>query len=391
MLETDYNFHKSNSTYFTDLDISRVHLVTALLRKGIRGIGKYPENKGDVGWSIANTSRAAGKRRSEGKEEEKEEEMIHSKETKAQKSVAHLSINPFGTSAVDSGLNTPARSRTPEPTQTSFPAGVTSPPSTSTPASSSKHPPLTEEQWWHEATKPGNLLIALGGNSCHYHREIPPYQRFEIWSRVLCWDRKWIYIVSHFVEAGAFKPKAYILQPWRNKNVVIKEEQTSKKELTEEEKLMIRRKIYATSISKYVVKKGRLTIPPELVLLRSEMLPARPPGAPSTFFTGSNDGTPPPSNPASRDSPSSSSNGKTGDKASGSSEGSEKTLDLLEESLFPSEGSGADDWTWEKVESIRQRGLKLCQMFDGLDGLRDMFDPGEEGAMGRFTDMVLSI
>src|ERR1700743_1360053 len=33
--ETDYNLHKSNSTYFADLDVARTHLVAALLRRGI--------------------------------------------------------------------------------------------------------------------------------------------------------------------------------------------------------------------------------------------------------------------------------------------------------------------------------------------------------------------
>jgi hypothetical protein len=56
MSEMDYNFHKSNSTYFTDLDIARTHLATAILRKGIRGV-KEQDNET---YSFRNTSRAAG-------------------------------------------------------------------------------------------------------------------------------------------------------------------------------------------------------------------------------------------------------------------------------------------------------------------------------------------
>src|SRR5204862_671691 len=35
MFETDYNLHKSNSTYFSDLDISRTALVTRLYTPGM--------------------------------------------------------------------------------------------------------------------------------------------------------------------------------------------------------------------------------------------------------------------------------------------------------------------------------------------------------------------
>src|ERR1700753_791829 len=45
--EGDYNFHKSNSTYFTDLDIARTHLITAIMRNGIKGVGSRPEEKGN--------------------------------------------------------------------------------------------------------------------------------------------------------------------------------------------------------------------------------------------------------------------------------------------------------------------------------------------------------
>src|SRR3569833_2487260 len=36
LLETDYNINKSNSTYFSDLDASRSHLVRLLLGPGIK-------------------------------------------------------------------------------------------------------------------------------------------------------------------------------------------------------------------------------------------------------------------------------------------------------------------------------------------------------------------
>ena len=375
MLETDYNFHKSNSTYFTDLDIARTHLVTAIMRKGIRGIGTHPENS-NASWSIANTSRSTGTQSIPPSimTDNKTDEQRAAELLKPAPSISGLHINPLGTSAVDSGLSTPAGARTPDP-GSKPPAAMTSESklasnSISKSAGPSPFGGLSEEQWWREATKPGNLLIALGGNSCHYHREIPSYKRYEIWTRVLSWDRKWIYVVSHFVEAGAFKPRRYVLQPWKGKpSIAVNEDSPRADRMTEEERTKMRRKIYASSISKYVVKKGRLTIPPELVLQRSEMLPSRPPGAPSTFFTTTSELP----------------EAQVGSSASTGMGAS----DLLEESLFPSDATGAEEeWTWERVEKERQKGLKLSQLFDGLDGLRDAFDMGEDGAMGRFTDLA---
>lgn len=186
-------------------------------------------------------------------------------------------------------------------------------------------------------------------------------------------------MVSHFVEAGAFRPPRYVLQPWKGVGTWVVKGEKGKgltgKELkgmsAEEKRRFWRRKIYASSISKYVVKKGRLTIPPELVLARSEMLPPKPPGAKSTFETGY---TPP-----KIDSPP---NGETPESGS--------TLDVMEESLFNEERSEGE-WTWEKCEAMRVKGLKLAQHFDALDGLRETFDGGEMGVMGVYTDLIGNI
>ena len=113
LLEMDYNLHKSNSTYFGDLDISRMHLACCLFKRGFH----------------------------------------------------KLHFNPSE--------------------------------------------PLLKDQ------KPGRFGIYFGGVQCSFRREIRPGQKVEIWSRVLAWDGKWLYLVSHFVEAGAAKPRGYWLQPWR--------------------------------------------------------------------------------------------------------------------------------------------------------------------------------
>ncbi|KAF2755528.1 hypothetical protein EJ05DRAFT_513033 [Pseudovirgaria hyperparasitica] len=249
--ETDFNLHKSNSTYFSDLDISRTHYMVALLRTGI-----------------------------------------------------YASRDP----AFDDGTSGPRAS------------------------------------------------MALGGVSCHFKREIKPFVKYEIWTRLLSWDRKWIYLVSHIVKAGVVRPKHYTLQPGKKAKLAGKREE---EESLEERKERIRGALYATSISKYVVKKGRLTIPAETVLEHSKLLPPKPADvgelakeAQASVDTASNDAT---------------------------------TRDDLDESFVLAEG--ISDFTWEKVEAERLRGLKYAEMFGKLDELHDDFDGGANGALGRYPDL----
>lgn len=313
--EMDYNFHKSNSTYFTDLDIARTHLATAILRKGIRGV----KNEGNETFSFRNTARAAGHKRD-------------------------ATLNALGASGKTEEGN--AKS-------------------------------MTEEEWLAQVSQPGPLLIALGAVTCNFHREIKPYRRYEIWTRLMTWDRKWLYIVSHFVESGTFKPTGYSLQARRRGHKRVES-------LSKEDRARLKRKIFASSVAKYVVKKGRLTIPPELVLERSQMLPPRPTGtpilggwtpSPSKDATPQRTATPSPE----PSSPSKHANGFVDPRQR-----------ILEESLFPLESAGGDEWTWEKVQEQRLKGLHLAEAFDAVDGLKDVFPLEGEEAMGRYADLVLN-
>ena len=154
-------------------------------------------------------------------------------------------------------------------------------------------------------------IIAMGAVSCHFRRELKPYARFDIWTRLLSWDHKWMYLVSHMVKPGVVMPDSWVLQPWK------KASSRAKKDLTETE---WKNAIYATSISKYVVKKGRITVPPEQVLKNSDRLP------------------PPP----------------------------EKGTQDIEK----------PGWTWDLVEKERQRGLQVAEKFGALDNpLHNEFFP----------------
>ena len=168
--DCDYNLHKSNSTYFADLDVARAHYVGSIIRTGMTRL-----NAGD-----------------------------------------------------EEGL----------------PADV-------------------------RAAK-GSYFVALGAVGCWFQREIKPLEKFEIYTRILSWDRKWLYLVSHIVKKGAIKPDSYVLQPWKK---VQKDPEAMRK--ADED---LSKHVFATSVARYVFKKGRLTINPEVVLERSRLLPPRPTG-----------------------------------------------------------------------------------------------------------------
>ena len=112
-----------------------------------------------------------------------------------------------------------------------------------------------------------NYRIAMGAVACHFKREIKPFARFDIWTRVLTWDRKWLYMVSHMVRPGMVKPKGWALQPWKKGTGVSRERKGADDEKEWQSA------IFATSIAKYVMKKGRVTVPPDAVLRHSELLP----------------------------------------------------------------------------------------------------------------------
>ena len=250
--EMDYNGHKSNSTYFSDLDMARTELVTCLLRKGIRNAGarKLPE-------------------------------LPLTKSGEYQASVDVPKTAP----AADAWSS--QQSYTRKPTKALF-------------------------------------AIALGAVSCHFKREIKPYQSYEIWTRILSWDRKWIYIVSHMVEPEAILPEQVALQPLKKSRASHSAYMSSG-----EQREHWKKAIFATSLAKYVVKRGRQTVPPELVLSSSDLLPPKP-----------------------------------GEEDNGNS-------------IKPLFGKLAKaSWTWQGVDRERERGLRLAEHFgalDGPDGLHDEF------------------
>ncbi|CAI7645171.1 unnamed protein product [Penicillium bialowiezense] len=102
------------------------------------------------------------------------------------------------------------------------------------------------------------VSIALGGTSCVFKREIKPLQRYEVWSRVLSWDAKWLVIVTYFVKAGTHKS---VMRSLRKGGETKDGSDTQKA-------------ILAVGVTRYVFKDGRRTTPPEEVLRHMGLYPS---------------------------------------------------------------------------------------------------------------------
>ena len=309
LLECDINAHKSNSTFFSDLDISRTHLLSCLLQRG----------------------------------------MMKARETEG---VSHWAFK-----------------------------------------------------------------FILGSVCSVFRREIKPYERFEIWSRVLSWDRKWLYVISHLVQKDGARPKEYLLQPegprrWRWLLLLTdpisswRRSRSHQKPKQERAQVIVdgpnagpapaastaHPAIYASAISKYVVKRGRRTIPPEQVLENAGLLPPRP-AAP--------DPEPPSSSAPASSSSSSASPAQYPAIVPGPASTSEDNGDgLLQASLLPGSASpdhstgtettgepSADPWDWARVEAERQRGMELASLVADLDASHGAFTGGDGTALGEYNDL----
>ena len=212
---------------------------------------------------------------------------------------------------------------------------------------------------------PEPFTVMLGAVSCNFKREIKPYQGFEIWTRLLTWDEKWFYAIGHFVKQGAIKPKSYTLQPWKNNA----KGGTNERLAVPTEKSSAHPAIFATGIAKYVFKKGRRTIPPERVFRASGLLPPKPADqeTPSMSMTPNPEGT-------------------SIDVAAvslGANLSPDNAGEVLAASLT-AQASGSDEWTWERIEQERQRGMKVAEMYNSMEILHEHFTADERPVLGRY-------
>lgn len=220
--------------------------------------------------------------------------------------------------------------------------------------------------------------LALGAVSCTFRKEVKPFQSYEIWTRVLSWDEKWVYTVTHFVRKDTVRPRAFTLLPPNQLPRQGKLNDLARKEDA----------IFASALSKCVWKKGRRTVAPEIMLQVSGLLPPRP---------GQEDYV-----ASLRDEPLGKlSFGKQAEEyydipfkmlekieTAWDTLKSHFSLEILETEETEEDGRMRgglkqldpqrrqqiiEEWTWERVEQERQRGMEIARSLAEMDRLHGVF------------------
>ena len=114
-------------------------------------------------------------------------------------------------------------------------------------------------------------LMILSGVQCVFRKEIKPYEPYEVWSRILSWDEKWIYIVTHFVPRNTCRPTRFYLQGRGTPREHAPSERPGANCHVPGTK-----KVFASAVSRYVFKQGRKTYPPQKMLVECGLLPPNP-------------------------------------------------------------------------------------------------------------------
>lgn len=190
-------------------------------------------------------------------------------------------------------------------------------------------------------SKKGPIFPALGGVTCTFKKEIRPFEKVEIWTRVLSWDSKWIYLISHFVKAAKARPARYTDQPWRKNAPGSAPAQTT---------------LYATCISKYVVKLGRKTVPPDEFLAACGLL------TPELEEEHSN---------------------RASSASGAAANGTTPACGRVSREEGSSDGSQVES-VGRELEARRQKGLVLANHVAALDGGQDWFTGDGEVVFAKY-------
>ncbi|MCJ1247420.1 hypothetical protein MMC30_004634 [Trapelia coarctata] len=207
-----------------------------------------------------------------------------------------------------------------------------------------------------EDRQKGSFSFALGTVTCQFKREIMPYQKYEMWTRVLSWDRKWLYLVTHIVAARKVKPRSYTLQPWKKGAGNISVQKPG-------DGIEPNPAILATSIARYVFKRGRVTIPVDTTLTAAGLLPPKPDGI-SMAQTSTLEAK------------------STSTSTERSAAGNDATKTAKEVPLKPEPGS--DTWDWRRIDEERLRGWRIAQLVAGLDSAQEVFTGDSQPAIGQY-------
>ncbi|CAI6312120.1 unnamed protein product [Periconia digitata] len=103
----------------------------------------------------------------------------------------------------------------------------------------------------------GSPAFILAGVQCKFQREIRPYQRYDVSSRILAWTDKAMYVVTYFTKPGTkIGGDPDLLGGPQNLATDVQ----------------LRRTLFATLVSKYVFKAGRITVAPEHIFQEAGLL-----------------------------------------------------------------------------------------------------------------------
>jgi hypothetical protein len=175
---------------------------------------------------------------------------------------------------------------------------------------------------------PHKPTLILSGVQCTFRKQIKPYQSYEMWTRILSWDDKWLYVVTHFVPKHMFTPAGYELQSTPK----TPRQGLSRTRSNGEDGAQ--HYVFASAISRYVFKSGRKTVTPEEMFRRCDLL---------------------------------------------RSNGQENTEDDRTE---------VEVRALEKLEVARKEALPIAKLENGWDSVHSLFEGSDTQALGRYTDLL---
>ncbi|GLA28324.1 hypothetical protein AnigIFM63326_005896 [Aspergillus niger] len=111
----------------------------------------------------------------------------------------------------------------------------------------------------------GPALAATGGMpmlaavQARFLREIRPFQRYCVTSRILAWDQRSLWTVTYFLRGDVYKGMMEVDLLGGGPAAVLRDEK-------------LRKGVLAMLVSRYVVKAGRVTVPPVEVFKRAGLL-----------------------------------------------------------------------------------------------------------------------
>jgi hypothetical protein len=181
-----------------------------------------------------------------------------------------------------------------------------------------------------------NLIVSA--IACTFHREIKPYQPYELWTRLASWDDKWIYMVTHFVDNNKVRPRCYVMQA----DASINSEQTKNLAPHKKER---HKNVFASAVTRMVFKRGRLTVSPQRALEMCGLL-----------------------SPLTAESPAAASHTETRTGVTVSA-------------------TGSHEWTVEEMVSYKEANLPIVRLERGWDAVRELFRE-EQLALAEHRDFM---